>query len=502
MMGAVDADRSLGMQVAGYAIESVLGRGAMGVLYVARQQSADRRVALKRIHPAFADDEEFRERFLREARAAAAIDHPHILPVYDAGESNGVLFIAMRLVEGEDLRAILRASGRLAPDRVLVIAGQIGAALDAAHARGLIHRDVKPGNILVAQQTDADETDFCYLTDFGISTWTTSSAPTLTTTGRMVGSLNYAAPEQIEGKRVGAAADLYSLGCVLFECLTGSPPFAGRSAPGVLYAHVHEEPPPVSSFRPELPPAVDAVVGRALRKRPDERYSSCRDLTLDLRAALAGGTTGSRTAPTRTIPAPSSSRRRRRRVWVAAAAVVAGLAIGLTTLAILGVFRRAPAPSGPRPSLIRSGVQVTASLTAPASKDAAGNVVTFLPRNVVDGNVETAWRAPGDGRGVTLRLLFDNPIEVVRVGLIPGYAKFDPQSGTNRFEEERIIKQVRYLIPGLPSVTQTFRPIPIPQYVPIHATTSRMTIEILDTTEPGGRDFTPISEIYVYGYPQ
>ena len=500
----MDAGRGLGTQVAGYAIESVLGRGAMGVVYVARQRSPDRRVALKRIHPAFADDEDFRERFLREARAAAAIDHPHILPVYAAGESDGVLFIAMRLVEGEDLRAILRASGRLAPDRVLQIAAQVGAALDAAHARGLIHRDVKPGNILVARQTDADDNDFCYLTDFGISTWTTSSAPTLTRTGHMVGSVNYAAPEQIEGKRVGAAADLYSLGCVLFECLTGSPPFAGRSAPGILYAHVHEEPPPLTSLRPELPPAIDVVVGRALNKRPQERYSSCRELTLDLRAALSADTTGARTATTRTIrrPSPDRGRRRWRRVGIAAVALIVGLAAAVGGLILFGVLREAPAPSGPRPTLIRSGIQVTASLTAPASKDTAGNVVTFIPRNVVDGDVETAWRAPGNGRGVTLTLLFDNPIEVVRIGLIPGYAKFDPQSGTNRFLEERIIKEVRYLIPGLPSVTQTFRPEPIPQYVPIRATTTRITIEIVDTTEPGGRDFTPISEIYLYGYPQ
>jgi hypothetical protein len=184
----------------------------------------------------------------------------------------------------------------------------------------------------------------------------------------------------------------------------------------------------------------------------------------------------------------------------AAAVVVVGLAVGFTSLALFGGPREPP--SRPRPSLTRSGIQVTASLTAPASKDAAGNVVTFLPRNVVDGNVETAWRAPGDGRGVTLTLLFDNPIDVVRIGLIPGYAKFDPQNGTNRFEEERIIKRVRYLFPGLPSVTETFQPVPIPQYVSIRATTSRITIEILETTEPGGRDFTAISEIYVYAYPQ
>jgi hypothetical protein len=141
-------------------------------------------------------------------------------------------------------------------------------------------------------------------------------------------------------------------------------------------------------------------------------------------------------------------------------------------------------------------------VTAPASKDAAGNAVTFLPGNVIDGAVQTAWRAPGDGRGVTLTLLFDNPVHVVRIGLIPGYAKFDPQNGVNRFTEERIIKRVRFVIPGLRPVTGTFKPVPIPQYVPINATTSTITIEILATTEPQGRDFTAISEVYVYGYPE
>ena len=196
----MDTDRFVGTDVAGYAIESVLGRGAMGVLYVARQRSPERRVALKLITPAFADDEVFRERFLREAAAAAAIEHPNILPVYAAGESDGILFMATRLVDGADLREILRESPQLQLDRVVRIVGQIGSALDAAHARGLVHRDVKPGNVLITQQPHEEDADICYLTDFGVSTWTASSASVITLTGQLIGTANYVAPEQVNGE--------------------------------------------------------------------------------------------------------------------------------------------------------------------------------------------------------------------------------------------------------------------------------------------------------------
>src|SRR5206468_8241545 len=276
MMGGVDPDPIVGTDVAGYTIESVLGRGAMGIVYIARQPSPERRVALKLIAPAYAGDDVFRQRFLREATAAAAIEHPHILPVYAAGESNGILFIAMRLVDGPDLREILRGSGVLPLERVVSIVGQVGEALDAAHARGLVHRDVKPGNILVTRQPDAEDEDFCYLTDFGVSTWTASSAPKITLTGKMVGTANYVAPELIEGGRVGGSADLYSLGCVLYECLTGRAPFGGQQPAAILYAQIHEQAPAPSSIRPGLPPRFDAVTDRALRKTPEERYPSCR----------------------------------------------------------------------------------------------------------------------------------------------------------------------------------------------------------------------------------
>jgi serine/threonine protein kinase len=502
----VDPDQIVGTDVAGYGVESVLGSGAMGVVYVARQRSPERRVALKLITPAFANDDVFRRRFLREATAAAAIEHPHILPVYAAGESNGTLFMAMRLIDGRDLREILRGSSGLPLDRIERIVGQVGGALDAAHARGLIHRDVKPGNVLVTEQPDAEDVDFCYLMDFGVSTWTASSAATITATGQMVGTANYMAPEQIEGAGVDGRTDLYSLGCVLYECLAGRPPFSGRSAPAILYGHLHEQAPLPSSIRTDLPSGVDAVIDRALRKAPDERYSSCRELSLELRAALAGSTA---TMPTvKTVAAPSgppTARSRGRGTWLAVAAVATTILLVVAGIVYLGSRDRGPAqesPPGTSPQLIREGVQVTATHTAPSSTDAAGNVVTYVPPNVIDGDVETAWRTPGDGKGESVTLIFDNPINVVRIGLIPGYAKTDPQTGVDRFRQNRIIDSVEYRVPGLPTTTKVFGPLPVPQFTRLRVTTSRITVKILGTSASGGLDYTAISEIYVYGYPQ
>jgi serine/threonine protein kinase len=500
-------DPLVGTELAGYAIESVLGRGGMGVVYVARQRSPERRVALKLVNASVADDGSFRDRFLREARAAAAIEHPHILPVYDAGDAEGVLFLATRLIDGKDLASILREEGPLAADRAVKVVAQTASALDAAHAGGLIHRDVKPGNILVVRPA-ADEDEFCYLTDFGVSVWTTTdTATTITATGRMVGTLNYVAPEQIDGSRSGPASDIYSLGCVLFECLTGHPPFGGRTPAGTLYAHLNERPPTVTSLRPDLPPEIDAVVSHALEKSPANRHVSARDLANEARAALSSTSA----APTLVrTPRPQPDRPARGRRWLAAAVAAVVALAAVITLAVVVTNGRNGGPSdtgtaGRPPELIREGIQVTASSTAPSSTDAAGNVVTYLPGNVVDGDVETAWRAPGDGRGVTLTLLFDNPADVVRIGLIPGYAKSDPASGVNRFDQNRIIRSVRYLLPGEPPIEQVFRPEPVPQFVHVGVTTRRVTIQIEDTTEPGGGptfDFTAISEVYVYGFVQ
>jgi hypothetical protein len=188
------------------------------------------------------------------------------------------------------------------------------------------------------------------------------------------------------------------------------------------------------------------------------------------------------------------------------AVVATVIIVAVAGAAFLALRDRGPAPSASSsvaaPPLIREGVQVTASSTAPSSTDAAGNPVTYVPTNVIDGNVQTAWRTPGDGRGQWVTLIFDNPIDVVRIGLIPGYAKTDPLTGANRFLQDRIIKAVVYQIPGLPDTPKTFEPLPVPQFVPLSATTSQITVKIVATTPAGGLDYTAISEIYVYGYPQ
>jgi serine/threonine-protein kinase len=494
----------IGAEVGGFRIESMLGAGSMGVIYVARQRSPERRVALKLIAPAYAHDGSFRRRFLREVSAAAAIEHPHILPVYEAGEDDGTLYMAMRLIEGSDLREILARDSTLSPERTVLIGGQVADALDTAHDRGLVHRDVKPGNILVSTGTTGD---FASLSDFGLSTWTATTNATLETTGRMVGTANYVAPEQIEGARVDRRADIYSLGCVIFECLTGRPPFDGGPPATILHAHLHRSPPAASSVNPGLPGQVDQVLARALAKDPADRPASCGELVGELRAAFAGRPVTARTEP----PVEPAAARRPR--WPAVLAAVTLVALALLAGILTGSATRTAQPDGPTsPSeppktpaardVIRDGVQVTASQTAPSSEDGAGNIVTYVPANVIDGDIRTAWRTPGDGVGQTVTLIFDNPVDVSRIGLVPGYAKTDPITGVDRFRQHRIVVEARFLIPGLPPITKTYRPEPVPQFVRIGATTRRVTIEVTETTEPGGLDFTAISEIYVVGSPQ
>ena len=261
---------------AGHRIEGVAGRGGMGVVYRAMQLDLERPVALKLIAPSLAEDPEFRDRFVRESRAAASIDHPNVIPIYYTGEHDGLLFIAMRYVEGSDLRTVVRADGRLEPERAGRIVAQVGTALDAAHARGLVHRDVKPANVLLGGE------DHAYLTDFGLTKRLTSAGAASTHAGGWVGTLGYVAPEQIRGERIDARADVYALGCVLFHALTGSPPYQRERDEATLWAHLNDPPPSVSSA-PGVPDAFEDVLRRAMAKDPADRYPSAGDLG---RAAL------------------------------------------------------------------------------------------------------------------------------------------------------------------------------------------------------------------------
>lgn len=276
-----------GRRIAGYLVEAEIGRGGMAVVYRAHDVRLDRTVALKLLAPGLAGNDVFRARFAHESKVAAAIDHPHIVPVFEAGETDGLLYIAMRYVEGQDLRAMLDRTGPMPVETAARIAGQVASALDAAHAHNLVHRDVKPGNILVAGGTDSDHPEHVYLTDFGL-TKKSLSLTGFTSIGQFVGTLDYVAPEQIAGKPVDGRCDVYSLGCVVYEMLAGAPPFRRDEDMALLWAHQYDPPPPVTSLRPDLPPGVDEVLARALAKAPEDRWGSCLEFTGALRRAGTG----------------------------------------------------------------------------------------------------------------------------------------------------------------------------------------------------------------------
>ncbi|HZC63790.1 MAG TPA: protein kinase [Streptosporangiaceae bacterium] len=284
-------------QIASYEMVEELGRGGMAVVYRARDVRLGRWVALKVLGEDLARDEAFRRRFIRESRAAAAVDHPNIVPIFDAGEANGVLFIAMRYVGGQDVHSLLNRTGPLPSARATGIVAQVASALDAAHACGLVHRDVKPANMLLDGLAEDGSEDHVYLSDFGISK-TSQSTTNLTLTGQVLGTLNYLAPEQIEGRGVDGRADAYSLACAAFEMLAGVPPFRREQSLAVMWAQLSAAPPPLTSMRGDLPPAVDQVMARGLAKPPEDRYPSCRAFAAALQEAC-GVSAGELAAPAR-----------------------------------------------------------------------------------------------------------------------------------------------------------------------------------------------------------
>ena len=298
----------VGETFGGYTIESVLGRGGMGTVFLATHERLARKVALKVIAPQLAHDEDFRARFHRESQLAASLDHPNAIPIYDAAEVDGVPYLAMRYVRGPSLQTLIREHRLLSPAEVLRIAVQIGGALDAAHRAGLIHRDVKPANILVAEPGD-----HAYLCDFGLARRTSSEG--MTQTGFFLGTVDYCAPEQIQGGPLDGRADIYSLGCVLFHCLAGEPPYVRDSEFAVLQAHLADPPPALSSIQPDLPRALDSVLATAMAKDPDARYTTGEALAAAFKQALSGAAG----EPTRVAPTPPRLSSRRRSVLTLAA---------------------------------------------------------------------------------------------------------------------------------------------------------------------------------------
>ncbi|HZT44886.1 MAG TPA: protein kinase [Gaiellaceae bacterium] len=338
-----------GATFAAYRIEAEVGRGGMGVVYRALDTRLDRPVALKLIAPELAEDARFRERFLRESRLAASIDHGNVLPIYEAGEHDGQLFLAMRFVQGSDLKALIQERKTLPPEETLSILGPVADALDAAHAKGLVHRDVKPANVLL------DERRHPYLSDFGL---TKEAGGASTQTGHIVGTLDYLAPEQIRGEEIDGRTDEYALACMLYECLAGAPPFARATEAEVLWAHMQEHPPPLRDH-----PPLDPVLARGLAKDKADRYPTCGELLAAAHSAVG-------------LEAPAVRRRRLRvgrRLVLAGAALVAAAGIGVAVLALTGGESSALATPAPN-----SVIEIDPGGNKPVAEVAVGSNPTAL----------------------------------------------------------------------------------------------------------------------------
>ena len=396
----------IGLVVGGYRIDAVAGRGGMGVVYRATQLALDRTVALKLLAPSLADDEAFRDRFQRESKLLASIDHPNVVTVHEAGEHDGRLFIAMRYVVGTDLGAVLEHEGALDPERATELIRQVAAALDAAHARGLIHRDVKPANVLIEVR---DGREHAFLSDFGLTRVVGSTAGGLTATGQFVGTLDYIAPEQVMGGPVDARVDVYSLGCVLYTVLAGRVPFERDTEVAKIFAHVNARPPPLSEYTPQLPPGLESVVERAMEKQPDDRFPSAGDLARAAVAATAGAEPRAAGRTAAGAEAAASRRVGRGALILAAAAATGAVALALVLLAGGGTEQEDPAPTGGgggdalsaelRPQFIPvSGGPTTVAVGAGAAWVAnrrSGTVTPIDPRTGERGEPVFVGRRPG-----------------------------------------------------------------------------------------------------------
>lgn len=364
-MARVGYGLEVGSIVGGYRVDELLGRGGMGMVYAATHTRLGRRAALKILSPDLADDAEFRERFIRESRHAASLEHPSVIPIYGADEDGDLLYLAMRYVDGPDLGRLLTRDGPISLEQTLKIASAVAAALDEAHARGLIHRDVKPANILVESKTG-----HVFLTDFGLAKLLAATG--FTRTGSFLGTVHYCAPEQIESKQVDGRADVYSLGCVLFHCLTGQPPYPRESDIAVIHAHIADPIPAVTTLRPDLPRYLDGVFATAMAKFPDVRYGTGKELVEALRTGDVGRVTVQTSPPTpaptvlEPVPIPVSPptgatvvKRDRRPAWLLFAAL--GLVAAAGAAAMLVVTASSKSSAAPETT-----VQSTTSQQPPA----------------------------------------------------------------------------------------------------------------------------------------
>ncbi|MET0558340.1 MAG: protein kinase [Solirubrobacterales bacterium] len=372
-----------GEEFAGYRIERRLGRGGMGILYLAIEPGLERRVALKLIAPEAAADEVFAKRFAEESRIAASIEHPNVVPIYAAGEQAGVPYIAMRYVAGSDLGRRLATEGRLGREEAVGLIAQIGNGLDAIHAAGLVHRDVKPANVLLA---GGEGEPHAYITDFGVAR-NVATESGLTQTGRFVGTLDYVAPEQISGGSVDARVDVYALGCLLFKLLTGQVPYPREGEAARLYAHLNDPPPAPSLYAPEVGMALDDVVARAMSKQPEDRYPSAGDLGRAAQAALTGAPIS---VPERTVATGAAASREESKPAATEPPTVGG---GQSTAAEVAV-----PPAADEPPTPPTGRVAAAPDKRPRRAAIAGMVLALL---VVAGVAIALVSSAGDGNDST-----------------------------------------------------------------------------------------------------
>jgi len=422
-VGRLLADLTAGAVVAGYRLEARIGAGGMAVVFRARDERLGRTVALKVLTPGLAGDREFRERFIRESQRAAAVDHPHIIPVYGAGEADGILYLAMRHVSGGDLRAVLHREGPLRADRAAFLLSPVASALDAAHAAGLVHRDVKPANVLV--DMSRGRPDHPYLSDFGLAKGAASMSG-LTGTGQFLGTADYAAPEQIRGRPPQAETDQYALACVAFTMLTGVLAFARPEPMAVLWAHLNDPPPLATARRPDLSPAVDQVLGRALAKDPAARYPSCGAFADALRAALGvapysvpGPAYPGQPVPgMMPMPAPGAHPRggSRARAWrlpiKSQRRWLGALAAAMVSLVVVIAVVLHPRPGKPQ--------QVSGRSRSPAAARQAGS-----PDTASTSAAASLVGNPGRRAAVT-----GPPVRFPNPGLVPSLAVALPQDGS------------------------------------------------------------------------
>ncbi len=396
---------------AGFRIEAEIGRGGMGVVYRARHLALDREEALKVISPALSTDPHFRERFQRESRLAASLEHPNVVPVDHAGDEEGILYLSMRLVEGSDLRRIVEAEGPLDTRRVARLVGGIASGLDAAHARGMVHRDVKPANVLIE---GADGEERVFLTDFGISRIAAGGA-TVTASGELLGSADYVAPEQIAGDRVDQRADVYALGCMLHFALTGQAPFPRDNDLAKLFAHANAPRPRPSELVPGLPSELDGVVARAMAIRPEYRYESAGELAAEVEAIVRGAEPVAPGAPSPPPPTAPEARTRRlprprsRRLPAIIAGCAALVAAGVVVALLLSGTGDGGEATGPHSvATVTVGREPTGLAVSPARLWVASRGDSALYAIHLVTNQLARPPVPTEGDTVSVAVAFDS----------------------------------------------------------------------------------------------